>query len=62
MFSSYTPIPLFVIHVLLLAQSVQEAIATSKSQKPGFDEELVRITKSVEVATTGSHDSPRLEK
>ncbi|KAI5252468.1 hypothetical protein E4T42_03450 [Aureobasidium subglaciale] len=59
-FTSYTPVPLFVIHLLLLVQSMQAAVAVPQP-KPTFDEELVIITKSVDVASTGLHDSPRVD-
>ncbi|THY54230.1 hypothetical protein D6C99_03563 [Aureobasidium pullulans] len=59
-FTSYAPIPLFIIHLLLLVQSVQDAVATAQPEQT-FDEELVIITKSVDVATTASNDSPRMD-
>jgi len=59
-FSSYAAIPLFIIHLLLLVQSIQDAVAVPQPE-PTFDEELVIITKSVDVATTGSNDSPRIK-
>ncbi|KAI4722206.1 hypothetical protein E4T48_01554 [Aureobasidium sp. EXF-10727] len=60
-FSSYAPIPLFIVHLLLLVQSVQDAVARPQPQPTTFDEELVIITKSVEVATTASNESPRIK-
>ncbi|KAH0293577.1 hypothetical protein M436DRAFT_35470 [Aureobasidium namibiae CBS 147.97] len=59
-FSSYAAIPLFIIHLLLLIQSIQDAVAVPQPE-PTYDEELVIITKSVDVATTGSNDSPRIK-
>lgn len=63
LFSSFAPIPLFVIHVLLAAQSVKDALTLLRMPRKQdvFDEEMVRITKSVEVATLGSQNSPRLQ-
>lgn len=60
-FSSYGLIPLFIIHLLLLVQSIQDAVATPQPQPQTLDEELVIITKSVEVATTGSNESSRIK-
>ncbi|KAI4747537.1 hypothetical protein E4T50_02221 [Aureobasidium sp. EXF-12298] len=59
-FSSYAAIPLFIVHLLLLVQSIQDAVAAPQPE-PTYDEELVIITKSVDVATTGSTDSPRIK-
>ncbi|KAG9695399.1 hypothetical protein KCU95_g4869, partial [Aureobasidium melanogenum] len=59
-FSSYALIPLFVIHLLLLVQSIQDAVAAPRPEPPMLDEELVIITKSVEVATTDSRKSPSI--
>lgn len=58
-FSSYAAIPLFIVHLLLLVQSIQDAVAVPLPE-PTYDEELVIITKNVNVATTGSNDSPRM--
>ncbi|KAI4728491.1 hypothetical protein E4T49_03848 [Aureobasidium sp. EXF-10728] len=60
-FSSYAPIPLFIVHLLLLVQSIQDAVASPRPQPTTFDEELVIITKSVEVATTASNESPGIK-
>lgn len=57
-FSSYAVIPLLIIHLLLLVQSIQDAVATPQPEPQTVDEELVIITKSFEVATTGSKESP----
>ncbi|KAH0368700.1 hypothetical protein KCU65_g3920, partial [Aureobasidium melanogenum] len=59
-FSSYALIPLFVLHLLLLVQSIQDAVATPHPKPQALDEELVIITKSVEVATTDSKESPSI--
>ncbi|CAD0082031.1 unnamed protein product, partial [Aureobasidium vineae] len=41
--------------------SIQDAVATPQQQPKTFDEELVIITKSVEVATTASNESPQIK-
>ncbi|KAG9840027.1 hypothetical protein KCU98_g9829, partial [Aureobasidium melanogenum] len=61
-FSSYALIPLFIIHLLLLVQSIQDAVAAPQPKPQTLDEELVIITKSVEVATTDSKESPRIHE
>lgn len=59
-FSSYALIPLFIIHLLLLVQSIQDAVAAPQPKPQTL--ELVIITKSVEVATTDSKESPRIHE
>ncbi|KAH0163237.1 hypothetical protein KCU67_g5635, partial [Aureobasidium melanogenum] len=61
-FSSYALIPLFILHLLLLVQSIQDAVAAPQSKPQTLDVELVIITKSVEVATTDSKESPRVHE
>ncbi|KAG9566611.1 hypothetical protein KCU71_g12682, partial [Aureobasidium melanogenum] len=60
-FSSYALIPLFIIHLLLLVQSIQDAVAAPQPKPQMLDEELAIITKSVEVATTRSKESPHIQ-
>ncbi|KAG9577800.1 hypothetical protein KCU77_g14902, partial [Aureobasidium melanogenum] len=59
-FSSYALVPLFIIHLLLLVQSIQDAVAAPQPKPQMLDEDLVNITKSVEVATTDSKESPHI--
>ncbi|KAI4788120.1 hypothetical protein E4T44_13529 [Aureobasidium sp. EXF-8845] len=59
-FTSYAAIPLFIVHLLLLIQSIQDAVTIPKTE-PQFDEELVIVTKSVDVSTTGATNSPRIK-
>ncbi|KAI4748161.1 hypothetical protein E4T50_01567 [Aureobasidium sp. EXF-12298] len=61
-FSSYALIPLFILHLLLLVQSIQDAVAAPQPKPQTLDEELVIITKSVQVATTDSKESPRIHE
>ncbi|KAK6007149.1 hypothetical protein QM012_006157 [Aureobasidium pullulans] len=60
-FCSYALIPLFIIHLMLLVQSIQDAVATPQPKQQTLDEELVIITQRVEVATTSSKESPRIQ-
>lgn len=60
-FSSYALIPLFIVHLLLLVQSIQDAVATTQLKPQTVDEELVVITKSLDIATTGSKGSRQVQ-